>query len=204
MMVREGLWSNAISLDQHLDQRAGGVWLLFAAGDLPRRDAQRTIHLSFGFRLLVAAVCGDDGRLPRGDRTGVQNAMRFKYPIDPVGGPLMALLAAWVLAAFRWRRCTRRRCRKDAFGGGLFHSDSEVESKSALLAPDLGWLRFVESVSGWRVVRHQGAEIFLREGVCKDLHRSSDQVRETILRTRRRHGRSAGLTPPVWVHLSGD
>jgi hypothetical protein len=28
------------------------------------------------------------------------------------------------------------------------YSDSDVESKSALTAPDLGWLRFVQSVSG--------------------------------------------------------
>ena len=26
--------------------------------------------------------------------------MRFKHPIDPIGGPLVGLIAAWVLASF--------------------------------------------------------------------------------------------------------
>ena len=26
--------------------------------------------------------------------------MRFKHPIDPVGGPLVGFIAAWVLASF--------------------------------------------------------------------------------------------------------
>jgi hypothetical protein len=60
----------------------------------------------------------------------------------------MAVLAAWVLAAFTMATLHTAPLTKDALGGQLIHSDSEVESKSALTAPDLGWLRFVQSVSG--------------------------------------------------------
>ncbi|HEY4234237.1 MAG TPA: CvpA family protein [Lacipirellulaceae bacterium] len=148
MMVREGLWSNTIALVNilvsglvafgfyspltlYLDEQLSGqytylldflcLWLLFVVSMLVCRA--------------LTAVAS-------------QTRMRFKNPIDPVAGPLVALVAAWVLAAFTMATLHTVPMPQDAFGGQLLHSESEVESKSALLAPDLGWLRFVQSVSG--------------------------------------------------------
>jgi len=60
----------------------------------------------------------------------------------------MAILAAWVLAGFTLATLHTVPMSQDAFGGALVHSDQEVGSNSAITSPDLGWLRFVESVSG--------------------------------------------------------
>jgi hypothetical protein len=148
MMVREGLWSNTIALVNifvsglvafgfysplalYLDEQLSGpytylldflcLWLLFVVT-----------------MLVCRALTGLASR----------TRMRFKNPIDPVGGPVVAIVAAWILAAFTMATLHTVPMTQDAFGGKLMHSDSEVESQSALLAPDLGWLRFVQSVSG--------------------------------------------------------
>ena len=80
-------------------------------------------------------------------RRGSATRMRFRNPIDSVAGPILGLLAAWVLASFVMATLHMVPMKKDSFGGMLLHSTSDVESKSSLTAPDLGWLRFVERMS---------------------------------------------------------
>jgi hypothetical protein len=71
--------------------------------------------------------------------------LRFKHPIDPVGGPIFGFIAAWVLAAFTTATLHTAPMPKDAFGGKLVYSD--VDSASFITSPDAQWLRFVEAMS---------------------------------------------------------
>ena len=147
MMVREGLWSNTITLVNivisglvafgfyapltiWLDEMTGGsntYWLDFV--------------IIWALFLVTMIICQVLTKLASGTR------LRFKNPIDPVGGPLVGLIAAWVLAAFVTATLHTSPMPPDAFGGKLIHDDSEVASASALMCPDLGWLRFVEHMS---------------------------------------------------------
>jgi hypothetical protein len=147
MMVREGLWSNAITLVNivvsglvaygfysplviYLDEQTGGsntyfldfvvIWVLFIV----------TMVIS---RSLTNAAS--------------RTRMRFKHPIDPVSGPLVGLVAAWLMAAFVMATLHTSPMPRDAFGGGLVTA-AEVDSKSAITGPDAGWLRFVQRVAG--------------------------------------------------------
>jgi hypothetical protein len=74
--------------------------------------------------------------------------MRFKNPIDPIGGPVMGLVAAWVLAAFTLATLHTSPMPKNAFSGKLAYSNkADVESASAFTSPDIAWLKFVERMS---------------------------------------------------------
>lgn len=144
MMVREGMWSNAISLVNILISGlvAFGFYSPLAIYLDEMLTGQYTYLLDFlciwALFVITMIVCSV--------MTGMMSKvrMRFKNPIDPVGGPVIAVVAAWLLAAFVTATLHTAPMPKDAFGGSLIHSDSEVYSKSVIFAPDLGWLRFVE------------------------------------------------------------
>jgi hypothetical protein len=148
MMIREGLWSNTIALINILVSGlvAFGFYSPLALYLDEQLSGQYTYLLDFLclWLLFVVTMLVCRALTALASRT----RMRFKNPIDPVGGPVVAILAAWVLSAFTMATLHTVPMPQDAFGGQLIRSDSEVESKSALLAPDLGWLRFVQSVSG--------------------------------------------------------
>ncbi len=174
MMVREGLWSNTISLVNivisglvafgfyapltiWLDEMTGGAntyWLDFVC-----------IWVLFTVTMLIC-------RLVAAMASGTR--MRFKNPIDPVGGPLVGLIAAWVLAAFVTATLYTSPMPADAFGGKLLHDDSEVVSASALTSPDLGWLRFVEHMSSASAFGAPSTATFSAEAFVKiyEDHRS--------------------------------
>ena len=59
--------------------------------------------------------------------------MRFKHPIDPVGGPLVGLIAAWVLASFTLATLHTSPMAKEAFGGKLVY---DAKSASVMTQPD--------------------------------------------------------------------
>lgn len=147
MMVREGLWSNTITLINvivsglvafefyspltvYLDEKLGGeytyvldfvcIWALFVV------------------TMLICRAVTDLASRTR---------MRFKNPIDQVGGPLVAIVTAWVLATFVMATLHTAPMGKNAFSGKLVHTESEVATNSGLTSPDLAWLRFVELMS---------------------------------------------------------
>ncbi|HEX3599299.1 MAG TPA: CvpA family protein [Lacipirellulaceae bacterium] len=145
MMVREGLWSNSITLvnifisgliafgfyspivvylDEEVTKGQHTYWLDFAI-----------IWALFTVSMLVcrslAAACS-------------KTRMRFKHPIDSVGGPIVGFFAAWVLAAFTLATLHTSPMPKDAFGGKLDYTDADTAS--FITSPDAAWLRFVESM----------------------------------------------------------
>ena len=159
MMVREGLWSNAIALVNiiisglvafgfyapltvYIDEYFNGqftyvldfvvIWFLFAAS-----------------MVICRAVTG----------AASKTRMRFKNPIDPVGGPIVAIIAAWVLASFVMATLHTSPMPKDAFGGKLV-SAADVGSASRLTSPDAAWLRFVEKMSDLAALGSTGTERF--------------------------------------------
>ena len=67
---------------------------------------------------------------------------------------------AWALAAFVMATLHTAPMPKDAFGGSLIYNNGEVESTSSLMAPDLGWLRFIDRVTRPDAFGHVGRDVF--------------------------------------------
>lgn len=160
MMVREGLWSNMISLMSILLSGliAFGFYspiVVYLNEELT--DGQHTYWLDFAIIWALYSVAIIICRVFASACS--KTRMRFKHPIDPIGGPLVGLIAGWVLAAFTLATLHVSPMAKDAFGGGLVAS-SDVESASALWAPDAAWLRFVQSMSDGQAFGAGGTEYF--------------------------------------------
>ena len=147
MSVREGLWNNVLMLISIIVSGlvAFGFYsrlVLYIDEDLT--NGQHTYWLDFAIiwalytvtmiilRTLLAAVS--------------KTRLRFKHPIDPVGGPIVGFLAAWVLAAFTLATLHTSPMPKDAFDGKLV-SSADAETASFITSPDAAWLRFVEAMS---------------------------------------------------------
>jgi uncharacterized membrane protein required for colicin V production len=146
MMVREGLWSNTITLVNILISGlvAFGFYSpLVVYLDEDVTSGQHTYWLDFaiiwGLFSATMLVCRTlTAQLSK-------TRMRFKHPIDPVGGPIMGFVAAWVLAAFTLATLHTSPMPKDAFGGKLVYTDAD--SAFLLTSPDAAWLRFVAAMS---------------------------------------------------------
>lgn len=67
--------------------------------------------------------------------------MRFKHPIDPVGGPLMAAVAGWLMTGIVAASLHAAPFDKDCFGGALTKS-----GRSAATNPDVMWLNVCQNV----------------------------------------------------------
>src|SRR5687767_11969988 len=100
MMVREGLWSNTIMLVNIIISGlvAFGFYSPLVIYLDEMADGEHTYWLDWAviWALFVVAmvICRTATSIASKTR------MRFKNPIDPIGGPLVGLIAAWVLAAF--------------------------------------------------------------------------------------------------------
>src|SRR5262245_34006970 len=146
MMVREGLWSNSISLINIIVSGliAFGCYAPLTIFLDERTGGQYTYLLDFiviWFLYVVSMV------ICRAlTRAASKTRMRFKHPIDPVGGPVLGFLAAWVLASIVMASLHTAPMGKDAFGGGLVKS-ADVESASVVWSPDAAWLRFVQKMT---------------------------------------------------------
>jgi len=147
MMVQQGLWSNTITLVHVIV--SGLVAFAFYQPLTIYVDemlsGEYTYLLDFvmiwALFVVTMVVC----RAVAGAAS--KTRMRFKHPIDPVGGPLVGLVTAWVLAGIVLASLHTSPMPKNAFGGSLIYSASDVDSKSGLLKPDLAWLRFVEAMT---------------------------------------------------------
>ncbi len=167
MLVREGLWSNALMLCNVLMSGlvAFGFFAPLALLIDEKTDGQYTYPLDFICLWCLFVLSVVLFRLISDVLS--KSRMRFKNPIDPVGGPLVGLVISWVLAAFLMASLHAAPLAKDLLGGKLLHTSSEVSSKSALFAPDLGWLRFVEKASGNNLFGTSGSSTFKAAGFVK-------------------------------------
>jgi uncharacterized membrane protein required for colicin V production len=145
MMVREGLWSNALSLINIIISGlvAFGFYSpLVVYLDEGLTNGQHTYWLDFA---VIWALFGATMVICRAVAAAASKTrMRFKNPVDPVGGPLVGFIAAWVLAAFTLATLHTSPMPKNAFSGKL---DYDVASASPIMQPDATWLRFVEAMS---------------------------------------------------------
>lgn len=146
MMVREGLWSNSIALVSIIISGlvAFGFYSPLVVWLDEYLEGKYTYFLDYvviwGLFAVSMVICRSVFRAASATR------MRFKHPIDAIGGPLMAVLAAWVLVAFTIATLHTSPMPKNAFGGGLV-SANDVDTASAFSSPDAAWLRFVEKMS---------------------------------------------------------
>ena len=91
--------------------------------------------------------------------------LRFKHPIDPVGGPIVGFIAAWVLAAFTMATLHTSPMPKNQFGGKLVYSDADTAS--FITSPDAAWLRFVERVNPAAALGSGSTDKFSAKGFVK-------------------------------------
>jgi hypothetical protein len=146
MTVREGLWSNVLTLVNIIISGlvAFGLYSpLVRYLDEEVTNGQHTYWLDFAILWALYAVTMLVLRTLM--IACSKTRLRFKNPIDPVGGPIVGFIAAWVLAAFTTATLHTAPMPKDAFGGKLVYSD--VDSASFITSPDAKWLRFVEAMS---------------------------------------------------------
>ena len=188
MTVREGLWSNTLTL---LNVLIAG---LFAYGFYAPLAGWLDVQLDGAFTyvidyvvvwalfiivmLILRTIC----------KSASTTRMRFRHPIDPIGGPLLGFIVSWALAGFVMATLHMAPLSKEAFGGALIHTDADIESKSALTAPDLGWLRFVQRVSREVSLGTGGTDRFsvAEYMVAYQVHRAAfDQATTSWLRVKR-------------------
>jgi uncharacterized membrane protein required for colicin V production len=145
MTVREGLWSNAILLVNIIISGlvAFGFYSPLVIYLDEMSDGEHTYWLDFA--VMWALFAASMIILRTVAAAASKTRMRFKHPIDPIGGPLVGFISAWVLAAFTLATLHTSPMPKDGFSGKLVHAD--VTSASALTSPDAAWLRFVERMS---------------------------------------------------------
>jgi uncharacterized membrane protein required for colicin V production len=144
MTVREGLWSNALTLICIIVSGlvAFGFYSpLVVYLDEQVTNGQHTYWLDFAIIWALYAVTMIVMRTLTGAASNTR--LRFKNPIDPVGGPIVGAIAAWVLAGFVLATLHTVPMGKDAFGGGLLHG----ADASPITTPDVAWLNFVETMT---------------------------------------------------------
>src|SRR5436190_2931236 len=144
MTVREGLWSNALTLINIIVSGlvAFGFYSpLVVYLDEQVTNGQHTYWLDFAIIWGLYAVTMIVMRTLTGAAS--KTRMRFKNPIDSVSGPLVGAIAAWVLAGFVLATLHTVPMGKDAFNGPLLHG----ADASPLTTPDVAWLSFVESMA---------------------------------------------------------
>ena len=174
MMVREGMWSNTITLVNIFI--SGLVAFGFYSAIVVYLDedvtsGQHTYWLDFA---IVWALFSATMVVCRSLTAALSKTrLRFKYPLDPVGGPLIGFLAAWVLAAFTLATLHMSPMPKDAFGDKLIYTDTD--SVSIITHPDAAWLTFFATMSQPDVLGGS-TDRFQRQRVCENLRRPPRKI----------------------------
>jgi uncharacterized membrane protein required for colicin V production len=166
MMVREGLWSNTLALINVIVSGlvAFGFYSpLVAYLDEEVTSGQHTYWLDFAIIWALYAVTMIVLRSLMAAAS--KTRLRFRHPIDPVGGPIMGFIAAWVLAAFTLATLHTSPMPKNAFGGRLVYTDADTAS--SITSPDAAWLRFVERVNPATALGSGSTDKFSAKGFIK-------------------------------------
>lgn len=144
MTVREGLWSNIIRLVSIVISGllafgfypAVATWLDEALnGEFTYVADFLSIWGLFVVSLLVISIITGAASKTR---------LRFKYPIDTVGGPLVGVIIAFVMVGIVGATLHTSPMPHDAFGGGLMVDNSTVQTTSSITSPLFFWLRLAE------------------------------------------------------------
>jgi hypothetical protein len=146
MMVREGIWSNTLTFFNIIFSGlvAFGFYAPLTIWVDEWLDGEYTYVLDFLMIWAVFVVAMIVSRLFT-DRLS-RTRLRLKHPLDPIGGPLVGAIAAFVMTGFVAATLHTAPLAKDTMGGKLAYSENEVDDASALTAPEMFWLRFVEQV----------------------------------------------------------
>jgi uncharacterized membrane protein required for colicin V production len=166
MTVREGVWSNTLTLISVIVSGlvAFGFYSpLVAYLDEEATSGQHTYWLDFAviWGLYAVTMVIIRSLLAAASKT----KLRFKHPIDPVGGPIIGFLAAWVLAAFTLATLHTAPMPKNQFGGKLVYSDADTALM--FMSPDAEWLRFVERVNPADALGSGSMDKFSAKGFVK-------------------------------------
>jgi hypothetical protein len=147
MTVREGLWSNTLTLFNIMicGLIAFGFYSPLVRWLDVQLDGEFTYALDFVvvWTLFIAAMI----LLRSITKAASATRMRFRHPIDAAAGPLVGLVAAWTLAGFVTATLHMAPMGKEAFGGALVYSGTSDIDKSPLTSPHIGWLRLVQRLS---------------------------------------------------------
>jgi hypothetical protein len=165
MMVREGLWSNTITLINVLFSGvvAFGLYPPLTIWLDEKLSGEFTYVLDFVMVWFVFGVSMIVCRLATGFAS--RTRMRFRHPIDPVGGPLVGLLAAWAITAFGTATLFMAPMPKGAFGDRLSKAAEQLDKNqqiavTAITSPDLAWLDFMERVTPAQSLGRPGGPVF--------------------------------------------
>ena len=163
MMVREGLWSNTITLINVIIAGlvAFGFYSPVALWVDESLNGQFTYLVDFVSIWVLYVVTMVILRFFSNALS--KTRMRFKNPFDKVGGPLMALFAAEVLVGFVLATLHTAPLKE----GAIAYEDSEVATASGFMNPDLAWLRFVERVSSPQALGANGGAQFSAKSFVK-------------------------------------
>jgi hypothetical protein len=146
MTIREGLWSNTITLvNIFISGLVAFGFYSFIVVKLHEEytSGQHTYWLDFS--IVWALFCATMVITRSLTAACSKTRMRFKNPIDPVGGPIIGILAAWVLAAFTLATLHMSPMPKDTFGDNLMYTDTN--SVLIITHPDAAWLTFFATMS---------------------------------------------------------
>ena len=146
MMIREGIWSNTITLFNIVLSGliAFGFYAPLTILVDEWLDGEFTYVLDFLMIWAVFVVAMIVTRL-LSDRLS-RTRLRLKHPLDAIGGPVVALIGAFVMSSFVAATLYTAPLAKDTMGGKLAIEPADVGQASALTAPEMYWLRRVEQL----------------------------------------------------------
>jgi hypothetical protein len=144
MLIREGLWSNLLTLFNVLFSGLlafslhGPVttWLDESLkGEYTYLLDFLVLWAIFSLSMLVLRILTD---------TLSRVRVRFKKPVESAGGPIAAVIAAWVVLGFTSATFNTVPLAKGFLGNAIV-VENEQEVEPSLTRPHLQWLRFVGS-----------------------------------------------------------
>ena len=147
-MVNEGIWNNAIALLQMIISGlvAFGCYqpLTVMADEATGGEYTYALDIAilWGLYFLTFAILKVLSELLSKTR------MKFDGPVDAIGGPVLGLIAGYIMAGIVGASLHVSPLPKDGLGGGMKYDNKQaVESASMLTAIDIAWLKMVESAS---------------------------------------------------------
>ena len=145
MLIREGLWSNAITLFNVITAALLATNLWEPAARWLETSVDKTYRYLWDFLAIWGIFCIAMIVLRTATDFLSRTAVRFKKPVHIAGGAICAIWVGWVLVCFTTMTLHMAPLAPD-FMGGRFQPTPESRMFFGL-APDRRWLAFVQKVS---------------------------------------------------------